>query len=203
MSSEKSFNFFLFPICLTGIALADKYLLYETEGFWNEPNQLKSAVFSIIVYLHLELVATEGCWLHSGWVQEMTGQIMQEKSTENNEVQKWFCSFNKCWKNMLWTCLHTSYQWKNDMVYAKSQDRSKLLHWLLCWCKHLFFSITKLELVLQAIWKDIWGFMHWHFKTIFKCYTVNISWFPGLTEKLSGLLKILWVLCWNLHLVFH
>lgn len=73
----------------------------------------------------------------------------------------------------------------------------------ICWCKHLFFSITKLELVLQAIWKDTWGFMHWHFKTIFKCYTVNISRFPGLTEKLSGLLKILWVLCWNLHLVFH
>lgn len=39
------------------------YLLYKAEGFWNEPNQSKGRVCSVNIYLNLELIATEGCWL--------------------------------------------------------------------------------------------------------------------------------------------
>lgn len=39
------------------------YWLYKAEGFWNEPNQSKGRVCSVNIYLNLELIATEGCWL--------------------------------------------------------------------------------------------------------------------------------------------
>lgn len=85
MNLEKSFNFFLFPVCLTGIPLADTYLLYETRILKWTKSVKRRRLFSQHVF-NLGTHCRRG--LLCLWVQERTGQIMQEKSTENNEVQR-------------------------------------------------------------------------------------------------------------------
>lgn len=106
------------------------------------------------------------------------------------------------WNSMLWACLHALCQWKNCMVYAKFEYWAKLSHWLLCYCVRLIFSITKQEFGFkpsERISKDSCAGILAHFlSSILWMYYSIQDWL----KKEDGLLKIWWMFCQNLHLVF-